>query len=197
METRVLPDVRGWQPGQSRSRRWSRRAAGRGGTRRSRCCSPGNSRPRAMSCSLIIDGLGDNYLMRQRRGRRAGAPAARRAHLGVSFDHRVGDHHFVHRLHAARARHHRLVHLFRRGRLRRCAAAVSQPRRHAAAARKRLQSRARVHGASRSSRACGARDRRVTPPRSSTPTTTCTTARGAERRAYDSLERSWPRSRPR
>src|SRR5512138_1756430 len=33
------------------SRRWSRRAEGRGDTRRSRCSSPGSWSPRAMSCS--------------------------------------------------------------------------------------------------------------------------------------------------
>ncbi len=108
--------------------------------------------------------------------RRAGAAPPRRDHLGVPVHHRVGDHHFVHRLHAARARPHRLVHLLRRGRLRRRAAAVSHARRHAAAFANGIQRGARVPRRADLSRHEDARHRRLAPSTSSIPITTCAIA---------------------
>ena len=123
-----------------------------------------------------------------RRGRRAGAAQARRDDLRLSVDHRFGDHHLLHRLHAARARPHRLVHLLRRRRLRLGRAAVPQPRGSAALDRSGSDRRARsslqafVRGIS------GALDRRHAQGRSSTRTTTCATARRASGIAYETLD---------
>jgi len=131
--------------------------------------------------------------IRAARLRRRARPAQRAVdHVGISLDHRVGDHHLVHRPHAARARAHRLVHLLRRSRLRRFPFAIPQPCGNLPA-RKRFSPGVAFPAPRFRSIPC-ARSSSLR-SRSSIPLQPAHCA-GAERRAYETLESSSFRSNP-